>query len=136
MQAGHVNFLAVLISAVAYFILGAMWYSKLLFAKIWIKHIGKTEDQLKEGFSPLAFLWSFIWSFIAAYGIARLMVWTGGDSVGDGFLIGLLAGISFVLAPWIINNLFERRSKALLSINVAYHVVGLIVSGIIVGAWG
>jgi hypothetical protein len=135
MQAGSINYLSVLVSAVAYWIIGALWFSAALFGKTWMKGLGKTEEQLKEGFSKLVFLWSFIWSFIASYGIARLMVWTGGNSVADGFMVGLLVAISFVLAPFIINNLFERRPKSLLMVNAFYHFVALIVSGIIIGAW-
>lgn len=135
MQPGSINYLAVIVSGLAYWILGALWYSPALFAKTWMKEVGKTEEQLKEGFSYLVFVWSFLWSVIAAYGIARLMVWTGGDSLVDGFMIGLLSGISFVLAPFVINNLFERRSKSLLTINVLYHALGLIISGIIIGLW-
>lgn len=135
MQSGHVNFLSILVSAAVYFILGALWYSKALFGKAWMKDIGKTEEQLKEGFSPLAFVWSFIWSFIATYAIARLMVWTGGSTVRDGFLIGLLTAVCFIVAPMVINNLFERRSKTLLTINAAYHSLALILAGIIIGAW-
>ena len=135
MQSGSINYLAVVVSAVVYWVIGALWFSPAVFGKIWMKGIGKTQDQLKEGFSYMAFVWSFIWSFIAAYGIARFLVWTGGNSIGDGFVIGLLAGISFVIAPFVINNLFERRSKSLLVINALYHVVGLIVSGLIIGAW-
>ena len=135
MESGHVNFLAVLVSAAVYWILGAFWFSKALFGKTWAKGIGKTEEELKQGFSKLAFLWSFVWSFIAAYGVARLMVWTGGSTVGDGFIVGLLVGISFVLATMVINNLFERRPKSLILINALYHIVALVVSGVIIGAW-
>ena len=135
MQSGHVNYLAVLVSAAVYWILGAFWFSKALFGKAWMKGIGKTEEELKQGFSKLAFLWSFVWSFVAAYGIARLMAWTGGSSVGDGFLIAMLAGVSFVFAVMVINNIFERRSKGLLFINAFYHIIALILSGIIIGVW-
>jgi hypothetical protein len=135
MQSGSVNFLSVLVAAVAYWLLGALWFSKALFGKTWMKGIEKTEEQLKQGFSKMAFIWCYVWSFIAAYGIARIMVWTGSTSIGQGILIGLLAGITFTLAPFVINNLFERRSKSLIMINASYHVVALVISGIIIGAW-
>ena len=32
----HVNYLAVLVSGVVIFLLGGVWYSKLLFAKPWV----------------------------------------------------------------------------------------------------
>ena len=135
MQTGHVNFLAVLVSATVYWILGALWYSPVLFAKPWMKNLGKTREQLMEGFSKLSFLWSFFWSFVASYGIARILVWANGTTVIDGFLVGLLAAICFILSPMVINNLFERRPKSLLAINASYHGVALIIVGIIIGLW-
>ena len=66
MQSGSVNYLAIVVSAIVYWVIGAFWFSPPLFGKIWMKGIGKTQEQLKEGFSYLAFVWSFIWSFIAA----------------------------------------------------------------------
>jgi hypothetical protein len=135
MQYGHVNFLSVLVAAAVYWIVGALWYSPVLFGKIWMNNIGKTKEQLMEGFSKLSYLWSFVWSFVAAYAIARIMVWANGNTVRDGFLVGLLAAVSFILAPMVINNLFDRRPKPLLIINVCYHGVALILAGIIIGAW-
>ena len=35
-----INWLAVLVAALAYFILGAIWYSKALFAPKWAKLVG------------------------------------------------------------------------------------------------
>jgi hypothetical protein len=135
MLTGSVNYLAVLVAAAVYFLLGALWYSKLLFANTWMKGVGKTDEQIKEGFSRMAFLWSFIWSFVAVYGVARILVWAGGDSAADGFLAGLLIGVCFVLAVFVINNLFEKRPKGFMLINAFYHVVAFIISGLIIGAW-
>ena len=40
-----VNNVAVLVSGVAIFMLGGLWYSPVLFAKRWVKLIGKTEEE-------------------------------------------------------------------------------------------
>jgi hypothetical protein len=135
MQFGHVNFLSVLVSAAAYWILGALWYTPFLFGKIWMANLGKTRDEMMAGFSKLSYFWSFVWSFVAAYGIARIMIWANGTTVRDGFLVGLLSGICFLLAPVAINNLFDRANKKIVAINVSYHMLALIIAGIIIGAW-
>jgi hypothetical protein len=43
----HVNYWAVLVSGVAIFILGGLWYSPMLFAKPWTRMMGKTEEEMK-----------------------------------------------------------------------------------------
>ena len=135
LHTGHVNFLSIIVASAAYWILGALWYSPIFFAKPWTKAIGKTREQLMEGFSKLAFLWSFVWSFVASYGIARIMVWTDAITIGAGFLVGGLVGICFVLATNAINNLFDRRGCTLLLINSLYHIVALVTAGVIISAW-
>jgi len=129
------NWWAIIVAAIAYMVLGAIWYSPALFGNAWMKGIGKTKEQLKAGSSPLSYLWALILSFVAAYGIARLLVWAQRGTVWDGIVIGLLAGVCFVLTTMGVTDLFEQRSRQLTAINVLYHVVGFIVIGIIVGAW-
>jgi hypothetical protein len=100
-----------------------------------MKGIGKTKEQVAADFSPVNYLLALIFSFIAAYGIARIMIWTGRSTISDGIIIGLLAAVCFVLASMGVNDVFEKRPTGLTFINVLYHVVGFIVIGIIVGAW-
>jgi hypothetical protein len=130
-----VNYLAVLVAGVAYMMLGSVWYSPILFGKAWMRGVGKTQEQVAADFKPINYVWAFICSLIICYGIARFMVWSGGDSIKDGVMVGLLAGISFVLATFWVNDTFETRNRGLTIINVLYHLVGLIIAGIIIGWW-
>ncbi len=135
MEMGSVNFLSIIVAAVAYMTLGALWYSPMLFGNAWMKGIGKTREQVTAGASPVNYVLGLIFSFIAAYGIARIMIWTNRGSISDGIVIGLLAGVCFVLATMGVNDAFEKRPCSLTAINVLYHIVGFIVIGVIVGAW-
>ena len=63
----HVNFLAVLVSAVVIFLLGGLWYSKALFASKWIALMGISEEQMKAKPSapmPVLLLQALICSFL------------------------------------------------------------------------
>jgi hypothetical protein len=135
MEMGTVNFFSIIVAALAYMILGAIWYSPALFGNAWLRGIGKTREQVTAEFSPVNYVLGLITSFISAYGIARIMAWTGRDSISDGVVIGLLVGICFILAPLIINNVYEKRPKSLTLINALYHTTGFIIIGIIMGAW-
>jgi hypothetical protein len=135
MISSGINYWSVLVAAAAYMVLGAIWYSSILFGKVWMKGIGKTKEQLNSEFSPLNYVWAIITSILAAYGVARIMSWAGGDSVVDGIKVGLVTGICFVFASMGVNDFFEGRPKSLTFINASYHFVGLIISGIIIGLW-
>src|SRR2546428_11141128 len=47
MPAANVNVLAVIVAALATFVLGAVWYSPVLFAKQWMQAHGYTPEQLE-----------------------------------------------------------------------------------------
>lgn len=135
MEPSGINYLAVVVAAIAYMALGALWYSPTLFGNAWMRAIGKTKEQLAADFSPMNYLWALITSFLASYGIARIMLWTGGQGIGDAVKIAIVAGICFVLATMSVNDIFESRPKGLILINVLYHIAGFIIVGIIIGAW-
>ena len=135
MKTTGVNFLAILVSAAAYFVIGALWYSKGLFNKAWVEGIGKTPEQVNADFSPWKLVWCFVASFFAAYGIARILSWLTEVTIYAGFVVGLLTGICFVCAAMSINDVMESRPRKLTFVNLAYHVVGFVVMGIILGLW-
>lgn len=129
------NYWAVLVAAVAYFVLGALWYSAPLFGRTWLNGVGKTEAQVKADFSPMNLVWTFIMNWLAAYGVARIFVWMRGEDVVDGIKIGLLTGVCFALATVMMHDVMEKRRCSLTIINGLYSVVGLIFVGIVIGLW-
>ena len=48
------DYLVLLGCAALWFILGALWYSPLLFAKPWMRALGKTQEELMAGGSSMA----------------------------------------------------------------------------------
>jgi hypothetical protein len=47
MDSISINILAVILAAIVAFVLGALWYSPILFGKIWQKEIGFTGEDFK-----------------------------------------------------------------------------------------
>ncbi len=100
-----------------------------------MRGIGKTKEQVTADFSPINYLWGFITAFFASYGIARIISWTGGDSLGDALKISLLVGVCFVAAAMWVNDKFEARPAMLTLINIFYHLTGFMIAGIIISLW-
>ena len=130
-----VNYWAVLVAAVAYFVLGALWYSPGLFGKTWRNGVGKTDEQVKADFTPVSLVWTFIMSLLAAYGIARILSWMHAASMAQGLQVGLVAGISFAMATVWMHDAMERRPRSLTVVNSLYSIIGFVVMGLILGAW-
>ena len=60
------NFLAVILAAVASFVVGGVWYSKMGFARQWMQETGITEDKAKQADMKILFGGAFALNFLAA----------------------------------------------------------------------
>lgn len=69
----NIHWLGALLGGLAYFALGALWYSKILFAPKWIEYckIDVNNPDMKKGVAGI-FLGSFILMFLTSVGIALL----------------------------------------------------------------
>ncbi len=133
----HVNYLHVLVSAVAIFILGGLWYSKLLFAKPWIKLIGKSEEDLNSAPKgmPLMFLQAFICGFLVSWGMDVVLNHFANMDAMRGAMVGILCWIGFAGSTSYANYLFGGRPRALWAIDAGYNLVCFVMAGLILGCW-
>jgi hypothetical protein len=138
MDFSHINFLAVIVAGVAAWALGALWYSPVLFSKIWQREIGHSDEELKNANFALIFGTSAVMMVVMALGMAILMFGHGLGSHMDGtngLLFGLGAGIFFVAPSIAINYLYQRQSLTLYAIDAVYQILFMGVIGLILGVW-
>lgn len=132
----HINWLAVVAAGVAYFAIGAAWYSKALFATAWVKHTGvnMNDPNAKKGVAQ-TMLFSLVLMIIASAGLAIIMARIDNVVWSTGVKVGLLAGICFSATAICISYLYEKRPLALHFINAGYSIVGTLVAAIIIALW-
>ena len=134
----RINHLAVAASALAYWALGAVWYSPLLFARPFIALKGWTPEQLAviqsqshAGEIGLAFLTSLL----LAYVLAHFVKFTGAETARSGMLAGFWLWLGFVVTTNLETVLFEGRPLGLYLINNGYHLVGFLGMGALLAVW-
>ncbi len=129
----EVNWLAVVAAAASAFLLGGLWYSKVMFLKPWQRATGLTDDQLQKGHPGKIFGGAFLLSLVAAAVFALFL----GPKPALGFALGagFSAGLCWVAASFGINYLFERRSLALFLVNGGYHTLQFTLYGLVLGLW-
>jgi hypothetical protein len=111
----HFNWLAIGVAAVAYFMLGALWYS-LLFKNTWIRSSGvnMNDPNAKKGAGGIMFL-TLIMEFVACFGLAILVARLGlGDNILSGVKLGLMTGVCFSAVAVTISYMYQMKPKALL----------------------
>jgi hypothetical protein len=127
-----VNWLAVIVAALAMFGLGAVWYSPVLFIKQWAKAAGLEIDYEKRGNFAAILGISFVLTLIMA---ANLAFFTAPLDLGGTVAAAVAAGLGWAtLSLWII-SLFERRPLSYVFINGGYLTVGFILMGLVLGLW-
>ncbi len=128
-----INVWAVLAAGVASMALGAVWYSPVLFARVWMRESGTTEEKARAA-NPVKTLGvSFVLALIGAAVFAAFL----GPKPAPGFAtaVGFAAGLSWVAGSFGINYLFEQRSLKLFLINGGYHTLQYTLIGLILGLW-
>jgi len=132
----QVNWLAVLVAAIAIFILGALWYSKVLFANKWIKShgINVTDPNMRQGLAQMMLV-SFILMVITTTGLALLVVRLDLRETMSGVKIGLATGVCFAFTSVSIAYLYQKKPFAAHIIDGGYHIVGYILAAIILCMW-
>lgn len=130
-----VNWVAVLVATVAYFLLGAIWYIPQVMGNMWAKAGGiEMEGQSPN---PLNFVATLIAYFVSGAATAMLAVATGTDSAEEGAILGLVVGVGYALTAAAVTSIYDRKPDPLgwFLINGLFNTGGLVLVGVIIGAW-
>lgn len=133
MENVSINFFAVFAAALSMFVIGGLWYSPVLFGKVWLKELKEDEAFLRKGNQGLIFGSAFLLALIMAFNLAGFV--SGYESWTWGLVGGILAGLGWVAMSIGMIYLFERRSFRLFLVNAGYIVISFMVMGIILGIW-
>jgi hypothetical protein len=128
------NYLAVVVCAAVYWLLGGLWYG-LLFSKRWMALENMTEAQAQGTNVALPYIITFILNLLIAYVLAQLCLWRNANTLGRGAAIGVLLWVGIVAPITYTTYMYEMRPKELFAINEFYPLVGLCLMGAILGAW-
>jgi len=127
------NVWAVLGAGASSLVLGAVWYSPVLFARAWMRESGTTDEKARATNPAKTLGMTFVLALIGAAVFAAFL----GPKPAPGFAtaVGFAAGLSWVAGSFGINYLFERRSLKLFLINGGYHTLQYTLIGLILGLW-
>jgi hypothetical protein len=128
-----VNPLVVLAGAVAAFVLGALWYSPLLFGNLYLRLRGVTEAS--AAMSPAVVVAEFVRWLVIAVVLARVMSLVGVDGVGEAIAFGGLMWIAIYTAL-TGSVIHEGTSWRLFAIHAGDGLVKVLSIAVILALWG
>ena len=130
------NYLAIVVAAVAGFAFGAAYYMAL--SKPWLAAIGFTKEQVAGRRSPAPFIVSIVALLVMAWVLAGTIGHLGPGQVTlkNGVISALFLWLGFVVTTLSVNYAFGQR-KPMLAVIDGIHWLGvLVVQGAIIGAMG
>lgn len=133
-----VNFWAVVAAAVASFVIGSVWYSPMMFGDAWARNLGKSPEEverMKHAPMTVPIVGMFVGSLVMAYILAHFVVYLNVRSLADAFQLAFWIWLGFIVPVGISAVFFERRSKKVFFINIAFQLANLIVASSILGLW-
>ncbi len=133
MDSIHIHYPAVLLAALSGFLIGGLWYSPLLFARVWQREAGLGDEQLNNARLGRTFALSGLAQLVIAFNLAAFI--GAKASLGFGLFAGAATGLGWVAMSLGVIYLFEQRTLRLWLINSGYQVTAYTVMGGILGAW-
>jgi len=128
---GDLNWLAVLVAALAWFAFSAVWYSIPPLSNAWQRAAKVTPG---DG-PPLAMILipTFIGYFVTSVVIALVAASLDGAEFVDGLALGVAFGIGFGVVGAVVSQMYEQKGASYWLINglnavIAYSIVGVIVT--------
>lgn len=132
-----VNYLGVLVAAIAAFVIGFLWHGPL-FGKVWIKLSGMTEQQLaaaKAKSMAMPMFMALVQQLVTAFVLALFISAMGVSDVVDAVLLTFWVWLGFFAATQLNGVLWENKSVNLYLFGIVYHLVALVAMALILTLW-
>lgn len=132
-----VNLLAVFVCALLSMGIGFLWYSPILFGKPWMQlsKIDPKKMAKANANMPKLYSLSFLFTLVMIFALAQLVNLTLMTTALEGAILGVMVWLGFIAATSVNMVLFEQKSWWLFFINTGYHLICLVISGIILTMW-
>ncbi len=132
------NYLAIFVSALAANVLGALWYSPLLFGKKWMKLSGlspeKMETEKKKGMAH-RYILNFLASFVMAYVLSPFIAVGAMGNINSALLLAFWLWIGFIATKLLGSTLWEGKSWGLYFLNISYELIAISLMAVILALW-
>ncbi len=129
----QVNYVAVLLAAVAAMVVGALWYGPI-FGAAWMKLVGISKGDINKSEMPKLYGIMFVAALVEAYILSLFIHYAGAVGLLLGAKTGLWAWLGFVATVMIGNYMFAKRPMQLYLIDAGYALVNLLIMGAIIAS--
>jgi hypothetical protein len=136
---GGLNYLAVVLAAIASFVFGGIWYNA--FSKQWMEAVGMSPEKMPRDRGGLGlYVLAFAAQLVMAWMLAGVLLHLGNGglpvTLRNGLISAAFLWFGFVITTMVVNYAFHGARHALTLIDGGHWLGVLLIQGAIIGWWG
>jgi hypothetical protein len=125
-----VNPIGIILGAIAYILMGIVFYSQWALGRFWPDLISHMQRQA-EGVPAKVYLGAFISALVISYAMGCFLNIANAKTIGSGVFIGLLTWAGFILPTIFSPALFGKKPLGMFWLDAVYYLTAYVVLGII-----
>jgi hypothetical protein len=114
----------IVVASITSMIIGSLWYSKILFGRMWMQCINKTPETL--GNPTSAIIASILASVLTAIGISCIFTFINVTDMCTAVCVGLVLGLLIIFPAQLSDNKFCGWGNKLLMIQSSYRIINIL----------
>jgi len=130
----HVNYLAVLVAALANYLIATIWYA-LIFGKIWKRLTGISDMKPAPINMLLVFIGSLVLSFVLYHSIVFGNAYFKISGLSGGLMGGFFGWFGYIAPVTLSTKLYEKKPWGLWLLDNVFWLISLLVMGSILAVW-
>ncbi len=132
---GDLNWLAVVVATLAWFVYSAVYYSVPPISKAWQSAAKVTPTGQGTMPPPSTLIGTLVGYFVTTIVIALLVAALGITEVGNAIELGVLLGVGFGLVISFITQIYEQKGSSYWLINGIPAIVAFSIVSVILALW-
>jgi hypothetical protein len=131
-----INYLAIVVSAVLYFIFGGLWYASAL-SRPWTEALNFSPEvraKAQKDF-PKALLSHFVSGLLTSFVLANIIRFSQTGTFLAGAALGFWVWIGFAFTLNLNSLMFEKRPSAVFVINAGFYLATYMILGGLLAVW-
>lgn len=130
----ELNWLAIMLATLAYFVLGALWFTPL-FGKAYDKALDSKRAK-NQKWPIIYYVGPFVSALVTSTATAVLLYALRIGQMSDALVLGLIVGVGYAMSVSFNNAINPKTPRPLLygAVTGSYHVVGITIASAILFA--
>lgn len=124
-----INWVAVVIAAIVYFLIHFLWYFPFAFGNLWLKLVGKESEPKSKIIRDTIIM--IPTSFITVLFIEIMIDLTNMNDIASALILSILLWVGFVATIAINQNNFNDRGIKLFLIEYVFYLIGFVIVAVI-----